>query len=260
MWVWPQVPLGGDSPSTPPAPKDPSPTPVWAAPSRSIAQRVRGVGGRGRETVGREGLWLEGKGPPIVMGGWGGTFQRAVAGRPTSGGSLIRRLGNLGRFHPQSGRLSTTDASLAVFLFKVGHFRNQKSGQVGPRQGTEICNFGAPSPLEALHWIFCYFSSIYVQFSKTSPTKSGESSEKSRGENRVKSCHVCGCHGLSGPEKRLGMAKFKRTFGRTIRNNLRAPHMKMWGFEAKGPDNSPNLRHGHCHGVSLPCFLSPRSL
>ena len=30
-----------------------------------------------------------------------------------------------------------------------------KSGQVRPRQGTEICNFGAPSPLEALHNIFC---------------------------------------------------------------------------------------------------------
>ena len=32
-----------------------------------------------------------------------------------------------------------------------------------------------------------------MQFSKTSPLKSGESSEKSSGENRVKSCHVCGC-------------------------------------------------------------------
>ena len=74
------------------------------------------------------------------------------------------------------------------------------SGQVRPRQGTETCNFGAPSPLEALHWIFCFFSSIYVQFSKTSPLKSGESSEKSSGENRVKSCHVCGCHGFFGPE------------------------------------------------------------
>ena len=68
------------------------------------------------------------------------------------------------------------------------------SGQVQPRQGTEICNFGAPSPLEALHWIFCFFSSVYVQFSKTSPLKSGESSETSSGENRVKSCHVCGCY------------------------------------------------------------------
>ena len=39
-----------------------------------------------------------------------------------------------------------------------------------------------------------------MQFSKTSPLKSGESSEKSSGENRVKSCHVCGCHGFFGPE------------------------------------------------------------
>ena len=61
------------------------------------------------------------------------------------------------------------------------------SGHVRPRQGTEICNFGAPAPLEALHWIFCFFSSTYVQFSKTSPLKSGESSEKSSGENRVQS-------------------------------------------------------------------------
>ena len=74
------------------------------------------------------------------------------------------------------------------------------SGQVRPRQGTEICNLGAPSPLEALHWLSCFFSSIYVQFSKTSPLKSGESSEKSGGENRVKSCHVCGCHGFFGPD------------------------------------------------------------
>ena len=47
------------------------------------------------------------------------------------------------------------------------------------------------SPLD-----FCFFSNIYVQFSKTSPLKSGESSEQSSGENRVKSCHVCGCHGF----------------------------------------------------------------
>ena len=52
------------------------------------------------------------------------------------------------------------------------------------------------SPLD-----FCFFSSIYVQFSKTSPLKSGESSETSSGENRVEFCHVCGCHGFFGPEK-----------------------------------------------------------
>ena len=52
------------------------------------------------------------------------------------------------------------------------------------------------SPLDFL----CFFSSFHVQFSKTSPLKSGESSEKSSGENRVKSCHVCGCHSLFGPD------------------------------------------------------------
>ena len=33
----------------------------------------------------------------------------------------------------------------------------------------------------------------------------------------------------------MGMAMFKRTFTRTIPDNLnlRSPHMKMWGFEAK---------------------------
>ena len=77
-----------------------------------------------------------------------------------------------------------------------------QSGQVRPRQGTESCNFGAPTPLEALHWIFCFFSRFSVQFSKTSPLKSGESSKKSNGENRIKSCHVCGCHGFFGPEPR----------------------------------------------------------
>ena len=87
------------------------------------------------------------------------------------------------------------------------------SGQVRPRQGTDICNFGVPSPLEALHWMFCFFSSIYVQFSKTSPLKSGESSEKSSGANRVKSCHVCGCHGFFSPDSgALSTPVFKKSF------------------------------------------------
>ena len=49
-----------------------------------------------------------------------------------------------------------------------------------------------------------------MQFSKTSPLKSGESSEKSSGENRVKSCHVCGWHGFFGPEKWLKSQERKR--------------------------------------------------
>ena len=55
---------------------------------------------------------------------------------------------------------------------------------------------------------------------------------------------------------RMGMAKFKRTFPRTSRNNLRPPHMilimKMWGFKAKRPESSLELHHEHCHGISLP--------
>ena len=59
---------------------------------------------------------------------------------------------------------------------------------------------GAVSDWRLSTGFFGFFSSIYVQFSKTSPLKSGESSEKSSGENRVKSCHVCGCHGFFGPD------------------------------------------------------------
>ena len=51
---------------------------------------------------------------------------------------------------------------------KFDHDKGQKSAISGRR----------------LHWrlstgLFCFFSSVYVQFSKTSPLKSGESSEKS---------------------------------------------------------------------------------
>ena len=48
-----------------------------------------------------------------------------------------------------------------------------------------------------------------MQFSKTSPLKSGESSEKSSGENRVKSCHVCGCHAFFGPEECNQYVRFR---------------------------------------------------
>ena len=36
-----------------------------------------------------------------------------------------------------------------------------------------------------------------------------------------------------GKKKSMAMAMFKRKFARTIPDNLRAPHIKMWGFEAK---------------------------
>ena len=56
------------------------------------------------------------------------------------------------------------------------------------------------------------------------------------GLTRQTQCH---CQSSTGPRLRLGtqksmvMAMFKRKFARTIPDNLRAPHIKMWGFEAK---------------------------
>ena len=67
-------------------------------------------------------------------------------------------------FKPLSGRLKIFHRHFQN-VFHCPKFARQ-SGPVRPRQGTEIC-----------HWIFCFFSSAYVQFSKTSPLKSGESSE-----------------------------------------------------------------------------------
>ena len=81
MWVWPQVPLGGPSPTTSVS-RLPHASP--GHPSRSIAKSTRGVGeerdsGEGRALAG-------GKGPPVALG-VGGALQTAVGARPTSGGS-----------------------------------------------------------------------------------------------------------------------------------------------------------------------------
>ena len=117
-----------------------------------------------------------------------------------------------------------------------------RSGQVRPRQGTEICNFGAASPLEALHWIFWFLSSIYVQFSKTSPLKSGESSEKSSGENRVKSCHVCGCHGFFGPDQARKTGHVRPRQGTEICNFFWGAPSPLDAFEFSPEDVFPFLQ------------------
>ena len=142
------------------------------------------------------------------------------------------------------------------------------SGQVRPRQGTEICNFGAPSPLEALHWIFAFFSSIYVQFSKTSPLKSGESSEKSSGEiasNPVTSVAVMVFFGpdiifIGTPEfPEISGISLERAFGIpelsgpilrvTARLSQRyPPYCALWGFWCLNMAN--RVRY------PLPLFLS----
>ena len=88
LWVWPQLTLEGPPP--PPALGPLPPTPDWAALSRTpraLQKEPRGVGGRGRERAGREGLWLEGRVLQLQWGMGGGTLQTPVGARPTSGGS-----------------------------------------------------------------------------------------------------------------------------------------------------------------------------
>ena len=115
-----------------------------------------------------------------------------------------RRLpGGVGVFHTGQGRKVRTLLRKFVFLWqcskslckKVRAHVSQKFRTSSTTTRDRNLQFrGAFST-----GFFCFFSSIYVQFSKTSPLKSGESSEKSSAENRVKSCHVCGCHGFFRP-------------------------------------------------------------
>ena len=158
-------------------------------------------------------------------------FSRCSSGPPEKGGKGRKgaKRADFGRFpgraprHPLNPHLLHPHLRQPKTPVKKQPRRPKinKSGHGRPRQGTEICNFGAPSPLEALHWIFGFFSGLYVQFSKTSPLKSGESSKKSSGENRVESCHVCGCHGFFGPDKRT-FTKSPKFSSRNILGELSA--------------------------------------
>ena len=72
------------------------------------------------------------------------------------------------------------------------------SGRVRPQQGTEICNFGAPSRLD-----FFEFSPVdVILFFQVSCRKSLQNVARFVGrEKRAESCHVSGCHGLLfGPD------------------------------------------------------------
>ena len=73
------------------------------------------------------------------------------------------------------------------------------SGRIRPQQGTEICNFGASSPLEFFGFFssaFSSFSRFSVYLSEKSLQKCGEIPDLRAGEKGAESCHVSGCHGL----------------------------------------------------------------
>ena len=54
----------------------------------------------------------------------------------------------------------------------------------------------------------------------------------------------------------MAMAMFKRKFARTIPDNLRAPHIKMWGFEAKRARKFTELRPEHYHYFFIAMLFS----
>ena len=144
-----------------------------------------------------------------------------------------------------NGGASRSGLVLPFFQGKFDHDKGQKSAISGRR----------------LHWrlstgIFCFFSSIYVQFSKTSPLESGESSEKSSGENRVKSCHVCGCHGFFGPD----FCPFWDFSGIFLKfaSDPRPPHTRQTYEQTSGRNTTPNAskqgKFGSLGAIFLPCM------
>ena len=85
MWVWPQVPRGGPSPSTP-CRQGRLPRTRLGRPLPEHCKKSQGVGGKreGESGEGRAAAWGRSS---CCNGGMGGTFQRAVGPGPTSGGS-----------------------------------------------------------------------------------------------------------------------------------------------------------------------------
>ena len=72
---------------------------------------------------------------------------------------------------------------------------------------------------------------------------------------------VPGWYVLLGRKKTWEWQCSSETFARTIPDNLRALHMKMWGFEAqkRGKFTRTSCPE-HYHGISWPCFLHPWAL
>ena len=75
------------------------------------------------------------------------------------------------------------------------------SGRVRPRQRTEICNFGAPSPLDFYEFSpvdsFSFFSPGFLcNLVRQSPQNLEKIARFPGGEKSVESCHVSGCHGF----------------------------------------------------------------
>ena len=79
-----------------------------------------------------------------------------------------------------------------------------RSGHIRPRQGTEICDFGAPSPLDfsnCLEWIFPVSPDFLCSLVRKSPQQVEKIARFPGGDKSAESRHVSGCHGFFGPKK-----------------------------------------------------------
>ena len=78
------------------------------------------------------------------------------------------------------------------------------SGHVRPRQGTEICNFGAPSPLDFFRFspvdFFPFSPGLLCNLVRKWPQNVEKIARFPGGEKGAESCHACACHGFFGPE------------------------------------------------------------
>ena len=71
-------------PSTPLCARTPPPHQPESPPPRTLQKEPRGVGGRGKERAGKEGVWL-GEGPSNHNGGWGGPSKHQLGPDPHLG-------------------------------------------------------------------------------------------------------------------------------------------------------------------------------
>ena len=81
--------------------------------------------------------------------------------------------------------------------------RLSKSGHVRPRQGTDICNFRAPSPLDFLVspvYVLPFSPGALCNLVRKSPQHMEKIARSPGGEKSAESCHVSGCHGFFGPD------------------------------------------------------------
>ena len=98
--------------------------------------------------------------------------------------------------------------------FKTDRFSSERaereqnsSGRVRPRQRTEICNFGAPSPLNFLDFApvasLPFSPGSLCNSVRKSPQKLEKIARFPGSEKSVESCHVSGCHGFFRSRKDL---------------------------------------------------------